>query len=437
MKQNYTKAFHRLIISLFGLMHAVVCFTQSNQQALQVLKQYVSVHTQSLGITEKDAENLFVTYNYVDKSTGIQHIYAAQKLNGLTIINSDFSLHTLNAKQIVANHLISTAKYKVSSASVSVNAKDAVFTLMDAIGYNVARTLQIKQQSTSADNYTIFQRNSSSIWDIPCRLVYYNDERLKTLIAAWQIQMMDAYKRHYWLGYVNASTGKLIEKKDLIIHCNFSEPLTDNMNDKRLTSLTIGNVEDELQLNKENAISAVSSLPSNKYRVYDIPHENPIDPGSKHLISTRSGDTLSSPDGWHKIANLLTYNYSHGNNVWAFQDPSPGPLGGVPSDDPTRTAYPTNKKLGTYPLVEPFVFDYPIDLSKQPETYMMASIVNLFYWNNLMHDVFYYMGFDEASGNFQESNTFSTGTRGGLTALAEMKCLHKHKTVVELTIQTF
>ena len=45
---------------------------------------------------------------------------------------------------------------------------------------------------------------------------------------------------------------------------------------------------------------------------------------------------------------------------------------------------------------------------------MMAAIVNLFYWNNLMHDVFYYMGFDEASGNFQESNTFSTGTRGGM-----------------------
>ncbi|MBV9962589.1 MAG: M36 family metallopeptidase, partial [Parafilimonas sp.] len=416
MKQNYTKAFHKLIILLICLTQVFLGLSQNNQQAFQALKQYVSSHKQSLGIDEKDAENLFVTYDYVDKSTGIRHIYAAQKLNGLTVINTDFSLHTSGVKQFVANHLISTAKYKANPVAVSINAKDAVFTLMDAIGYNVARTLQMKQQPTGADNYTVYQRNTSSIWDIPCRLVYYKDERLKTLTPAWQIQMMDAYKRHYWLGYINASTGKLIEKKDLIIHCNFSEQLTDNISNKHLNFLSEEN-EDDLQINKNDAITSVSSLPSDKYRVYDMPYENPIDPGAKHIFSARSGDTLSSPDGWHKIANLVTYNYSHGNNVWAFQDPSPGPLGGVPSNDPTRTAYPTNKKLGTYPLVEPFVFDYPIDLTKQPETYMMASIVNLFYWNNLMHDVFYYMGFDEASGNFQESNTFSTGTRGGLTAL--------------------
>src|ERR1700750_2152556 len=169
MKQNYTKAFHRLIILLFGLMQGTLCFTQNNQQALQALKQYVSSHKQNLGIDQKDADNLFITYDYVDKSTGINHIYAAQKLNGLTIINSDFSLHTLDAKQIVANHLIATAKYKLTATAASVTAKDAVFTLMDAINYNVTRTLQIKQQSTGADNYTIFQRNASSIWDIPCR----------------------------------------------------------------------------------------------------------------------------------------------------------------------------------------------------------------------------------------------------------------------------
>src|SRR5436305_1207151 len=130
MKQNYTKAFHSLIILLFGLMQGALCFAQNNQQALQVLKQYVILHSQSLGIAEKDADNLFVTYVYTDRSTGIQHIYAAQKLNGLTVINSDFSLHTLNAKQIVANHLISATKYKAGSVAVSVNAKDAVFTLM-------------------------------------------------------------------------------------------------------------------------------------------------------------------------------------------------------------------------------------------------------------------------------------------------------------------
>jgi hypothetical protein len=32
------------------------------------------------------------------------------------------------------------------------------------------------------------------------------------------------------------------------------------------------------------------------------------------------------------------------------------------------------------------------------------AITNLFYWNNIMHDLSYQYGFDEASGNFQQNN---------------------------------
>jgi extracellular elastinolytic metalloproteinase len=49
-------------------------------------------------------------------------------------------------------------------------------------------------------------------------------------------------------------------------------------------------------------------------------------------------------------------------------------------------------------------FDFPIDLTQAPLTYQSAAITNLFYWNNLMHDVWYQYGFDDASGNFQQNN---------------------------------
>jgi hypothetical protein len=41
-----------------------------------------------------------------------------------------------------------------------------------------------------------------------------------------------------------------------------------------------------------------------------------------------------------------------------------------------------------------------------------AATVNLFYWNNIMHDVWYQYGFDEESGNFQENN-YGNGGNGG------------------------
>ncbi|KAJ9061554.1 hypothetical protein DSO57_1019473 [Entomophthora muscae] len=57
------------------------------------------------------------------------------------------------------------------------------------------------------------------------------------------------------------------------------------------------------------------------------------------------------------------------------------------------------------------VFDFPLNLKKEPESYLNASITNLFYWCNTLHDLYYRYGFDEAAGNFQENN-FGRGGRG-------------------------
>jgi hypothetical protein len=63
-------------------------------------------------------------------------------------------------------------------------------------------------------------------------------------------------------------------------------------------------------------------------------------------------------------------------------------------------------------------FTFALDLSQDPNTYSAAAVANLFYWNNRLHDYFYELGFDEASGNFQ-SNNFGLGGSGGDPVLAE------------------
>ncbi|HJW28838.1 MAG TPA: M36 family metallopeptidase, partial [Saprospiraceae bacterium] len=49
-------------------------------------------------------------------------------------------------------------------------------------------------------------------------------------------------------------------------------------------------------------------------------------------------------------------------------------------------------------------FDFPIDFNSEPDQYLDASVVNLFYWNNYMHDFAYHFGFTEEAGNFQQNN---------------------------------
>jgi hypothetical protein len=50
--------------------------------------------------------------------------------------------------------------------------------------------------------------------------------------------------------------------------------------------------------------------------------------------------------------------------------------------------------------------------------YRDAAVTNLFFWNNVMHDVTFRHGFDEKAGNFQETNYTGQGL-GGDAVLAE------------------
>ncbi|HEX6262351.1 MAG TPA: M36 family metallopeptidase [Actinomycetota bacterium] len=58
-------------------------------------------------------------------------------------------------------------------------------------------------------------------------------------------------------------------------------------------------------------------------------------------------------------------------------------------------------------------FDYPIDLTTEhPHDYWDAAVTNLFYMNNVIHDVMYRLGFNEVAGNFQVTN-YNTGLGNG------------------------
>ena len=54
-------------------------------------------------------------------------------------------------------------------------------------------------------------------------------------------------------------------------------------------------------------------------------------------------------------------------------------------------------------------FDFPLDMNQPAEGYEAASVTNLFYMNNMMHDIWYHHGFDESAGNFQSNNYGNPG----------------------------
>jgi hypothetical protein len=132
------------------------------------------------------------------------------------------------------------------------------------------------------------------------------------------------------------------------------------------------------------------------YRVFTSDSPSPFSPGltapatdqpaliTRSLLTLAALETNASPAGW--IGE--TVNETRGNNVDAHLD----------RDDNDQPDLPR-------PQGSPFhTFDFPLDLTQAPTLFSDASVVQLFYWNNFMHDKLYELGFTEAAGNFQLDN---------------------------------
>ncbi|MEM7581989.1 MAG: M36 family metallopeptidase, partial [Acidobacteriota bacterium] len=128
---------------------------------------------------------------------------------------------------------------------------------------------------------------------------------------------------------------------------------------------------------------------SGDFRVYAEPDESPLHGSVGRTLVTDPEDATASPNGW------FTGGTMSGNNVTACPDTSPA-----------------NNSCDSNPQCSGTTCDFPVDLSQQPSSYVPAATANLFYWNNLIHDIQYQYGFDEAGGNFQENN-FGNGGAGG------------------------
>ena len=93
------------------------------------------------------------------------------------------------------------------------------------------------------------------------------------------------------------------------------------------------------------------------------------------------------------------FSDTRGNNVLAQEDLDADDTGGFrPSG-------------GAGPELD---FDFPFDPALDPgeATNLAAAVVQLFYANNALHDLAFLYGFDEAAGNFQQTNSSGTGAGG-------------------------
>jgi hypothetical protein len=136
---------------------------------------------------------------------------------------------------------------------------------------------------------------------------------------------------------------------------------------------------------------------SDSYNVF------PVDPRQpQQIVQGPGAGNAQSPDGWLAGRSEKDTNIS-GNNVSAYLD----------TDDNNRAdAGGTRTRTGN--------FLASANLAAQPSTAVnkQVAVQNLFYLNNVVHDILYSHGFTESAGNFQVDN-FGKGGAGNDSVKAE------------------
>lgn len=365
-----TLQLYLFLFSLFG-------FSQSNAEIIQ---RYLNSPASKSIFSKDDFSDWVIQSDGGSTSSGIKNCYVVQRYKGIEIFNavSNFSIKN-NQVIAVQNRVVSGLSKKVNTTKANLSIIDGLRKAYAKLGIVPTREFEVIA-STAANNYKI--SNGLEIEDpIIASLVYHQSQDGK-LILAWNYTIHTPKHDHLWSVRIDANNGNLLEKNDLVISCSFDHE-GENVAVRTFDSSVFN-------FNYKQIYTPLTSIAkSGTYRVIPFEIESPIH-GPFKLI-TDAENATASPFGWHDTNGFpgAEYTITRGNNVWAKEDL----LG---NNSPSGASPDGGQNL---------IFDFPYGgVGVEATTYLDAATTNLFYMNNVMHDVWYQYGFNELNGNFQENN---------------------------------
>ena len=334
-----------------------------------------------LGFSQEEIGDLVVKDDYT--SGGMQHTYLRQKWQGIEVWNGDVAVHRNTSGELVAfNHAAQAHLAKrTNTTSPLVSAEAALTTVLANTLPGTATPAQV----SGADEGRIIRFDGSTLGqqDVEVKLYLLPVEDVVRLV--WNVNHYTPDGSHWWNVRIDAVTGTELDRNDWVSQCAFDEAACEAHAHEASTEAP-----------------APPPVVANDLNVYPLPVESPSHGGRAIRNAPWLNGGIASPYGWNDTngANGPEYTTTRGNNVWAQEDAN------------------NNNGTGASPTSATLDFDYAINLANAPATYQNAAITNLYYWNNIIHDVWYPYGFDEVSGNFQ-SNNYGRGGIGADYVLAD------------------
>lgn len=385
---------------------------QAQQASLEAARAYLQANHEALNLAPADIEALVVNAQHVSAPTGITHFYLQQQIDGVAVYNAIVNVAIARDGRVVhvGNSAVADLEAVSRSDAQGLSAEGAVEAAARDLGLEVTeplRTVSMRQVQQGPFETVRLTGGGIASEDIRAQLVYIPTE-FRGLRLAWLLEFYTLDGNDLWHFGIDAATGEMLVKESLVDEDQWAvdDSFPEGWSQPALGEHAVSTAPVSLAPLAAGGTSTLLSV-AGSYRVYGYPYESPSHAGDPftdlRTVEANPADPVASSLGWHDDGTT-SWTVTRGNNAHAYTDID---ANGVP--DP-----------GSDPDGGPgLVFDFGFDPSvQQPSEYRDAAVTNLFYWNNLIHDITYQYGFDEASGNFQVNN-FDNGGLGNDDVRAE------------------
>ncbi|MEO0723482.1 MAG: T9SS-dependent M36 family metallopeptidase [Bacteroidota bacterium] len=361
------------------------------ENPLQIADEYLRANFTKLELTQQDVSDYVLSSKAVSKHNRLTHVYLQQTYNDIPVFNAILNLNIKGDGSMlgVGNRFTSDLANKVNTTNPQISPKAAVEAVRGYFRLGQETQLQLLRETEEGEY--IFEHRGLALEPIKVKLMFQPIE--ETVRLAWNVDFYEPTAQHWYITRVDALTGDILDYYDQIIHCEFDEHafchLHDHCEGEELASVPDAHAHANFFGGSGDGGSA--------YRVFPLFIESP-NHGDRELLEDPF-EIIASPFGWHDTDGVegADFTITRGNNVHAYHD-----------------IFAINQSSGDEPDGgDSLCFDYPLTFTPpQPYTQLNAATTNLFYWNNLCHDIWYHYGFDEESGNFQQNNYGNGGTAG-------------------------
>jgi hypothetical protein len=326
----------------------------------------ISFLTQNLTIfllSPEDMSEIRFSRDFVTKHNGVTHLTIQQQVNGIDVFGG-----TLNINIDKEGRILNVSGELMPGIHESVNADAPLFSEQGAVETAAKSANLTNVGETRVKGSVYFPLNKS-------------EARL-----AWDVVVEDADTPNVYHTLVDAVDGTVLWRQNLTQYQHGLVYTSDSPDPDTPTG------------------TSNCTPPSAIYPDCTVPRVDANFNGGEFFPVGND-----HRDWWNDSTGSSDTTTTKSNNVHAKED----------SDG-------DNDDTEGFPTVSGSDFTFAIDLTEEPTVEdasvqnRSAAIVNAFYWINRIHDIYYSLGFDEASGNFQSDN-FGLGGTGGDPVQADVQ----------------